>query len=104
MKFNFIARLTVPMLLICTFAKSQTFTLSAETGYSSHHAAVAGFTAGVNFKWFSIRTGMDAHMTQRVNGGMVFKTMIGHTFNLGDHFYGTASVGHSYLYQSSDNK
>ena len=104
MKCIRIAQLLVPLLLICTFLNSQTVTLSVESGYSFHHAPVAGFTAGVNFKYFSIRTGLDAHLTNEVKDGMVFKTLIAHTFNFGESFYGTAGIGHAYLYKSADNK
>jgi len=104
MKCIRIAQLLVPVLLICNSLKSQTFTLSFETGYSVHHAAIAGFTAGVNFKYFSIRTGMDAHLTDKVKDGIVLKTVVGHTFNFGERFYGTAGIGHAFLYKSADNK
>src|SRR5262245_41971527 len=104
MKCNRIAQLLVPLLFSCTLLNSQTITTSVETGYSFHHAAVAGFTAGVNFKYFSIRTGLDAHLTSNVKDGMVFKTLIGHTFHFGEMFYATAGIGHAYIYKSADDK
>jgi hypothetical protein len=99
-----IAQFLVPLFLLYGSAKSQTFTASVETGYSINHTAIAGFTAGVNFKYFSIRTGMDAHLSNKVKDGMLLKTIIGHTFNIGQKFYGTAGVGHAYVYKSADNK
>jgi len=104
MKCNRIAQLLVPLLFSFTLLHAQTVTVSVESGYSINHAPVAGFTAGVNFKYFSIRTGMDAHLSSQVNDGIVFKTMIAHTFNFGEQFYGTAGIGHAYLYKSADNK
>lgn len=104
MKCNRIAQLLVPLLFSCIFLHAQTVTVSVESGYSFHHAPVAGFTAGVNFKYFSIRTGMDAHLTNKVKDGIVLKTLLAHTFNFGEFFYGTAGIGHAYIYKSADDK
>lgn len=79
------------------------FTLAFESGYSLNHAAIAGFNVGVNFKYFSLKTGLDAHLSNQVNDGLVLRSQIGHTFDAGK-FYGTFSVGHAYLYRSSDDK
>ena len=99
-----IAQILVPVLLMYTTTKSQTITASFETGYSINHTAVAGFTAGVNFRYFSIRTGMDACLSNKVKDGIILKTVIAHTFDIGEKFYGTAGIGHAYLYKSADNK
>jgi hypothetical protein len=104
MRCKRIAHLLVPLFLLYGTAKSQTFTASFETGYSINHSAIAGFTAGVNFKYFSIRAGMDAHLTNKVKDGIILKTIIGHTFEIGERFYGTAGIGHAYLYKSADKK
>src|SRR4051812_27902 len=104
MKCNRMAQLLVPLILASSFLHAQTVSISLESGYSFKHAALAGFTAGLNFKYFSIRTGMDAHLTSQVKDGIVLKTLIGHTFNIGEQFYGTAAIGHAYLYKSADNK
>ena len=104
MRCNRIAQILVPVLLMYTTAKSQTFTASFESGYSINHSAIAGFTAGVHFKYFSIRTGMDANVSNKVKDGIILKTEIAHTFDIGEKFYGTAGIGHAYVYKSADNK
>jgi len=95
-------------LLICTlFLKAQdeqklaTFTLSIKTGYSINRAMAAGVDLGLNFRQFNIRGGFDAHLTDKVENGMVLHLEIGKTFQT-DKVYVTPQIGRAYLYKSAD--
>lgn len=92
------------LFLISTlFLKAQNFTVSVQGGYSINKAATAGLTFGMNFKNFNTRTGFDQHLSSSISVGTVFKTYIGHTFNLGD-YYINPGIGHSFVLKSMDRK
>lgn len=90
--------------LMALTSKSQTFSIGFETGYSISHAPVVGINIGLGFKGFTIRSGFDAHVSDRVNEGIVIQNKIGYTFNASDRIYLTGMIGHAYMYKSADDK
>lgn len=91
-------------VVIAICSQAQSFTLAFESGYSFNHAPVAGLNIGLNFKGLVIRTGFDAHMSDKVNDGIILQNKIGYTYNISERFYATAMFGHAYIYRSADNK
>lgn len=94
---------------LCTLCKAQdcksyTITPNFESGYSFGHAGIVGAGIGVNFSQFSIRVGFDAHLSDKVKDGLVLRSELAHTFNIGESFYAMAGFGHAYLYKSADSK
>lgn len=96
--------LTGPFLILTLLSNAQSFTIGMQAGNSFGHALTAGFNVGINFKDFNIRTGLDQHLSNKVTDGTVFKSSIGHTFDIGGSYYITASIGHAYVLQSMDRK
>ena len=61
-----IAQFLVPVFLLFTTPKSQAFTALFETDYSINNSAIAGRTAGVDFKYFSNHTVTDMRLSGKV--------------------------------------
>lgn len=86
-----------------TETRAQAITIGIQSGYSVGYSAVAGLNVGVNFKYFNIRTGFDANLSDEKKGGMLIQTRIGHTFDAGK-MYVSPGIGHAYQYRDADNK
>ncbi len=90
-------------VFISTLCNGQ-FNASVNTGYSIGKNPVAGLDVGYNLKEINFHTGFLAHMSNRVDRGIVTYVKAGHSFDIGEYYYATGSAGYAFLYKSADDK